>query len=144
MILEEFIRYFTGLKTEAMLEIKGITESLFLTGDRREVPPSDAKEWCADRPVNQTWSRPKDLWKTREGSAEDPFPRWRSFLLIHTRIYISYCTWQSNLHVHIPNNIYSSQKTHIPEDIQYDSSGLPEQKPFLFSSHTNVYIFFIQ
>lgn len=30
-----------------------------------------------------------------------------------------------------------------PEDIQYDSSGPPEHKQFLFSSHTNVYIYLI-
>lgn len=56
----------------------------YVTGDRREITPSDAAQRCPDWPVNQTRPCPQDLRAPCEGFAEDPFPgRW-SVLLRHT------------------------------------------------------------
>lgn len=65
------------------------------TGDRREITPSDAAQWCPDWPVNQTRPCPQDLRAPCEGFAENPLPgRWSILLrptlsVLHTHGQIS-------------------------------------------------------
>lgn len=48
------------------------------TGNRRQVPSTNAAEWCVDWFVHPTGPRPQNLRAPHKGAAEDPLPGiWR-------------------------------------------------------------------
>lgn len=80
--LWRFERRFVYLQRAATGKLLHVWKSdsfihLSYTGNRWEVPPPDAAQRRADRPVHPTRPRPQNLRASRQSAAEDPLPGMR-------------------------------------------------------------------